>query len=161
MRRDSPLRRAVVSFAASPPGTWIILYLLTPLDRVLLRLTRGRVSSVAFAAPSLTLISTGAKSGLPRETPLLYLPDGARVVLVASNGGQPHNPAWYYNLKAHPAARVLIGGRELRVSAREASAAEREELWPRAVALYAGYDTYQGRAGGRTIPVMILEPAAE
>lgn len=161
MRQDSRARRAAMRFFASPLGTWIILVIFTPIDRALLRLSRGRLSTVALAMPSLTLISTGARSGLPRETPLVYLPDGDRIVLIASNGGQPNNPAWYYNLKAHPAARVLLGGRERRVLAREATPIEREELWPRAVALYSGYETYRGRAGGRTIPLVILEPIAD
>ncbi|NNJ10337.1 nitroreductase family deazaflavin-dependent oxidoreductase [Chloroflexales bacterium ZM16-3] len=147
-----------MSFFASPIGAWIILYLFTPIDRVLLRLSRGRLSTVAVVVPSLVLISTGAKSGLPRETPLVYLPDGVRIVLIASNGGQPHHPAWYHNLRANPEARVVVGGRTGSYRAHEAAGVEREELWRRAVALYHGYHTYQGRTGGRTIPVMVLEP---
>jgi F420H(2)-dependent quinone reductase len=159
MRRPARLRHAIMSFFAAPFGTWIILHVFTPIDRVLLRLSRGRLSIVAVLVPSLVLISTGAKSGLLRETPLVYLPDGDRIVLIASNGGQPRHPAWYHNLRANPEARVLVGGREGRYWAREAAGVERDELWLRAVALYPGYHTYQGRSGGRSIPVMVLEPA--
>jgi deazaflavin-dependent oxidoreductase (nitroreductase family) len=155
----APMERAALRFFASRFGTWIILAILTPIDRVLLRLSNGRLSSTALAMPSLNLISIGAKSGQPRETPLIYLPDGERIVLIASNGGQPNHPAWYYNLLAHPQASVVTGGQTRAFRAREASGAEREDLWRRAASRYPGYETYKLRASGRTIPVMVLEPA--
>lgn len=150
--------RAIMGFFSSRFGTWIILNLFTPLDRVLLRISRGRVSTTSMVMPSLILFTTGAKSGLPRETPLIYLPDGKRIVLIASNGGQPQHPGWYHNLRANPQARVLRGGREGSYHARETVGIEREALWQRAVALYSGYGVYQGRSDGRQIPVLVLEP---
>jgi deazaflavin-dependent oxidoreductase (nitroreductase family) len=159
-RRDDWLSRASLSIISSRAGGWVILNLLTPLDRVLLRLSNGRISSVAMVMSSLVLISTGAKSGQPRETPLVYIPDGERIVLVASNAGLPHHPSWYHNLRANPQARVIADERTGNYRAREAAGVEREELWQRAVSIYPGYAAYQSRTGGRTIPVMVLEPVA-
>jgi deazaflavin-dependent oxidoreductase (nitroreductase family) len=109
----------------------------------------------------LILITIGARSGEPRTTPLVYLPDRQRIVLIASNGGNPNNPAWYYNLKKNPRAKVLIAGHEAEYIAHEASGQEREQLWRRAAQMYAGYDTYQARANQRIIPVVILSPVEE
>jgi F420H(2)-dependent quinone reductase len=122
---------------------------------LLIRLSRGRLS-VAIGMPRLILTTIGAKSGQARTTPLIYLPDGERVVLVASNGGSLRHPGWYYNLRANPQATLLIDGRTATYRAREADGAERAELWRRAVAFYPGYAVYQRRAGGRAIPVLVL-----
>jgi deazaflavin-dependent oxidoreductase (nitroreductase family) len=157
-RQENWLRRTITQIASTRAGGWIILKVLTPIDRVLLRVSGGRIATTALMLPSLVLISTGAKSGQPRETPLIYLPDGERIVLMASNVGMPHHPAWYHNLRANPVAQVAVGGRTMSYRAREAAGAEREQLWRRAVALYPGYAVYQGRAEGRTIPVLVLEP---
>jgi F420H(2)-dependent quinone reductase len=105
----------------------------------------------------LLLDHVGAKSGIRRTTPLLYVDDPPNVVIVASKGGYPRNPAWYHNLLAHPETEVQIGSEHRAVTARVATAAERERLWPMAVETYAGYRDYQGRTD-RTIPLVILEP---
>jgi deazaflavin-dependent oxidoreductase (nitroreductase family) len=68
------------------------------------------------------LTTTGARTGRTRTVPLLYLADGDRLILVASNGSRPHHPAWYYNLKAHPQVQVAIRGRSRTYLAHEASA---------------------------------------
>jgi deazaflavin-dependent oxidoreductase (nitroreductase family) len=74
------------------------------LDRPVLRLSRGRYSLTRLLAglPVVTVTTIGAKSGQPRSLPLVALPDGEHVILIASNYGQKHHPAWYYNLRAHP-----------------------------------------------------------
>jgi deazaflavin-dependent oxidoreductase (nitroreductase family) len=108
------------------------------------------------APPMLLLDHVGAKSGVKRTAPLVYVTDGDDVVLVASKGGYPKNPAWFYNLKAHPETTVQIGGERRPVRARIATAAERERLWPKAVATYSGYADYQKRTE-RKIPLVILE----
>ncbi len=123
---------------------------------MLLQLTQGRLSTVMGTLPTLILTTTGAKSGQPRTVPLVYLPDGARVILIASRGGDTRHTGWYYNLLANPAATLQIDGRAVHYRAQEASGAERAELWRRAVALYPGYATYQERCGARQIPVLIL-----
>lgn len=111
-----------------------------------------------FGPPMLLLHHIGAKSGAERTSPLLYVPDGEDVVIVASKGGYPKHPAWFHNLMANPDTTVRIG-REVRpVRARVATAAERERLWPKVVEAYPNYDVYQRRSKGREIPLVILEP---
>jgi F420H(2)-dependent quinone reductase len=107
--------------------------------------------------PVLLLDHVGAKSGIRRTTPLAYVEDGEDVVLVASKGGHPRNPAWFHNLRANPETTVQIGSQRRAVHARVASADERARLWPKAVAAYAGYRGYQERTQ-RQIPLVILEP---
>jgi len=121
------------------------------------RLTRGRVGGRMVGGPILLLHHVGAKSGKRRISPLLYLPDGERMVIVASKGGYTKHPGWFHNLKANPDTTVEVPREgKVAVRAREASAAEREELWPRVVDLYEGYATYQ-RSTSREIPLVILD----
>ena len=110
-------------------------------------------------APFLLLHHTGAKSGTRRVSPLIYLDDGERLVIVASKGGTDRHPAWFHNLKAHPETVVEVGRDKRRVRAREATDAEREDLWPRLDAIYAPYESYRRRAANRRIPLVVLEPA--
>ena len=107
--------------------------------------------------PVLLLDHVGAKSGIRRTTPLAYVEDGDNVVLVASKGGHPRNPAWLHNLRANPDTTVQIGSERRAVHARVAGPDERARLWPKAVAAYAGYRGYQERTQ-RQIPLVILEP---
>ena len=111
-------------------------------------------------APILLLDHVGAKTATKRTTPLVYVEDDPNVVIVASKGGHPRNPAWYHNLRANPDTTVQIGAERRTVHARVASPEERERLWPKAVATYAGYGNYQKRTG-REIPLVILEPHAD
>jgi deazaflavin-dependent oxidoreductase (nitroreductase family) len=106
--------------------------------------------------PVLLLDHVGAKSGIRRTTPLAYVEDGEDVVLVASKGGHPRNPAWFHNLRANPETTVQIGSQRRAVHARVASAGERARLWPKTIAAYAGYRGYQERTR-RQIPLVILE----
>ena len=105
----------------------------------------------------LLLDHTGARSGIERTTPLVYVLDGEDVVIVASKGGHPKHPAWFHNLKAHPETTVQIGRERRPVRARVATAAQRTRLWPKAVATYGGYQEYQERTP-REIPLVVLEP---
>jgi deazaflavin-dependent oxidoreductase (nitroreductase family) len=109
------------------------------------------------APPMLLLDHVGAKSGTRRTSPLVYVRDGDKLVLVASKGGNPKNPAWFHNLKANPETRVQVGSDKIDVRARVASDAERKRLWPKAVKTYGGYKEYQERTE-RKIPLVILEP---
>jgi deazaflavin-dependent oxidoreductase (nitroreductase family) len=109
----------------------------------------------------LLLETVGARSGEPRETPLLYVPDGDRVMLIASNGGNPRHPGWYHNLRARPEVTALIGGRRVRYAVREAEGDGREALWKQAAAVYTGYEVYRERVGERQIPVVLLTPVDE
>lgn len=122
------------------------------------RATGGRVGyRIPGMAPMLLLDHIGAKSGTRRTTPLVFGRDGESIVLVASKGGYPKNPAWYHNLKAHPDVSVQIGSKRMDVHAREATPEERERLWPLMVGVYSGYEGYRRRTG-RQIPLIVLEP---
>jgi deazaflavin-dependent oxidoreductase (nitroreductase family) len=126
--------------------------------RVILRTSNGRVLNSAFGMPVVELHTVGRKSGLPRST-MLTAPvlDGQRIVLVASKGGDDRDPEWYRNLMAHPDAELTMDGRRQTVRARQASAVEKAELWPRVVAAYRGYAGYQRRTQ-RDIPLVICDP---
>jgi F420H(2)-dependent quinone reductase len=106
----------------------------------------------------LLLDHVGAKSGTKRTTPLLYIPDGDDLVIVASKGGFPKNPAWLYNLKANPETTVQVRDERRAVRARVATPEERERLWSKAVRAYGGYEDYAARSKGREIPLVVLEP---
>lgn len=162
-RPPSLLNRLIRGLASSAPIAWLAARLLHHLDRPILRLTGGRASLTSLLAglPVITLTTTGAKSRQPRRVPLVGLPDGEKVILIASNFGQAHYPAWYYNLRAYPEAQVTIQGQTRAYTAREATGAEREQYWRQAVAVYAGYAAYAQRVGQRHIPVMILTPISE
>ncbi|MGE5408171.1 MAG: nitroreductase family deazaflavin-dependent oxidoreductase [Syntrophothermus sp.] len=125
----------------------------------LYRRTGGRLGHwiPGVGGKMLLLDHVGARSGRRRTSPLLYLEDGADLVLVASKGGYPRHPGWFHNLRANPETTVQVG-REVRpVRARVAAPEERERLWERAVAVYPGYEAYQARTT-REIPLVILEP---
>jgi F420H(2)-dependent quinone reductase len=124
------------------------------------RTTGGRVGHTipGIGGKMLLLDHLGAKSGISRTSPLLYIPDGDNVFVIASKGGFPRHPAWFHNLMAHPDTTVQIGRERRAVHARLASPEERKRLWPIAVKAYRGYADYQARSRGRQIPVVILEP---
>lgn len=148
------------TFPAPKPGGlgWRIERAVTAAHVWVFQRTRGRVLGSFDGAPLLVLHSTGAKSGLRRRTPMIHLVDGDNLVVVASIAGNPKNPAWYYNLRAHPDdVEVDVRGGRHRVRARQADAAEAGALWPRLEALWPAWKTYQTRTD-REFPVMILEP---
>jgi len=122
------------------------------------RVTHGLVGHHVPGLPDMLLLDhVGAKSGKHRTTPLVYVPDGDDIVLVASKGGAPRNPSWFHNLRAHPDTTVQVGSRKLDVHARVATKAERKRLWPKVVKAYSGYASYQRRTE-REIPLILLEP---
>ena len=100
----------------------------------------------------------GAKSGVERISPLLYIEDGENLAIIASKGGHVKNPAWYYNLKVHPDVRVEMRGGVRNVRARIAAGEERERLWRKAAMVWPDYDNYAKRAPHREVPVVVLEP---
>jgi deazaflavin-dependent oxidoreductase (nitroreductase family) len=107
--------------------------------------------------PTMLLEHRGRKSGRVFVTPLLYMRDGADVVIVASQGGRAEHPQWYRNLVANPEAVIEIGRQRRPVRAVVADAEQRARLWPRLVEVYADFDTYQSWAE-REIPVVVLQP---
>jgi deazaflavin-dependent oxidoreductase (nitroreductase family) len=127
----------------------------------LYRRTGGRVGGgmPGGTAKTLLLDHVGAKSGTLRTTPLLYVEDGENLALIASKGGYPKNPAWFYNLRANPLTYVQVGSERRRVRVRLAEPEEYERLWDLAVADWPTFEAYKARAG-REIPILVLEPAA-
>jgi F420H(2)-dependent quinone reductase len=130
------------------------------LHTVLYRASGGRIGHTVpgTRVRMLLLEHVGAKSGTKRTSPLLYVRDGENVAIIASKGGYPKNPAWFYNLKANPDTTVQIGSERRAVHARVASPEERERIWAKAVRVYRDYESYAARSKGRTIPVVVLEP---
>ncbi|MCO1596048.1 nitroreductase family deazaflavin-dependent oxidoreductase [Micromonospora sp. RHAY321] len=131
--------------------------LLVPADRMVGRLTRGRVVALGLI-PSLVITTTGRRSGRPRSNPLLYVPDGDAYVVIGSNWGQTQQPGWAMNLLAEPTAEVDIKGRRVPVRADRATGVERDRLWALLVSEWPAYRTYVRRAGGRDIPIFRLVP---
>ena len=120
----------------------------------------GKVAGKFGNASVGLLTTTGRKSGKPRTHPLNYLPDGDRIVLIASNAGQDHHPAWYLNLTADPLVTLQRGNDATAMVARTATPDEKAELWPRIIEWWKGYAGYQAKTP-RDIPVVILEPAPD
>jgi deazaflavin-dependent oxidoreductase (nitroreductase family) len=106
----------------------------------------------------LLLDHVGARSGIGRTSPLLYIDAGAAVAIAASKAGQPHHPAWYHNLLAHPDTTIRIGTEVRPVRARVATAAEYPGLWREFVTMTSDYEFYRRQAGERRIPLVVLEP---
>lgn len=155
----SVYERVLERFARTGAGYWYVRTVAPRLDPPLLRITGGRISSV-YPSPAMLLTTTGAKTGLSRTQPLLYVRDHDSLILIASNYGRPGNPAWYRNLTANPTVRVLAGKHSGTYTASEISDPdERDRAWAKAIDLYTGYGDYEVRAGDRTIPLVRLRRA--
>jgi deazaflavin-dependent oxidoreductase (nitroreductase family) len=143
--------------------SWFYARVLRHLDRLVCRLSRGRhtFSNWISGLPVVMLTTTGARTGQQRTSPVLGVPDGDDLVVIAANWGQRHHPAWYHNLCAHPEATVIVDGVSRRVRAREASGEERERLWQRGREVCPGGDVYARRAANRRIPVVVLAPPTD
>ena len=156
------LRRVMRLSGAVPPITWFYARALHHIDAVVYRLSRGRATFTSWVAglPIVMLTTTGAKSGRERTLPLVAVPHEERLVVIASNYGQERNPAWYYNLRANPQAKILFEGEQREVLARELDGEERERWYARGTEIYPGWTAYRKRAAHRKIPVIELRPAA-
>jgi deazaflavin-dependent oxidoreductase (nitroreductase family) len=149
---------------ANPPralnsaGTGVFIKWMSRINTWLYKTTGGKLGGKFLqGAPVALLTTTGRKTGQPRVSPLLYMRDGDRVIVVASHGGREKNPMWYLNLKADPQVSVQIKDEVLQLRARDASDEERAKYWPQLVKMYSSYDDYQSWTE-RTIPVVICEP---
>jgi deazaflavin-dependent oxidoreductase (nitroreductase family) len=161
--RSSPVHRFVRWSAATRPIAKIYGVIQQPLDELVYRLSRGAYTLTSWlAGVEITMLTTtGAKSGKPRTVPVLGLPEGRNLILIASNFGRPQNPAWYKNLRAHPRATVVFNGVRREMVARELSGAERDRAFRRGEEIHPGFTRYRRWAGNRRIPVLSLEPVAE
>ena len=109
--------------------------------------------------PVVVITNRGARTGKVRKTPLMRVEYGGRYAAVASQGGAPTHPFWYYNFRADPHVELQDGPHKQEMVAREVSGTERDEWWERAVAAFPPYAEYQQKTT-RQIPVFVLEPAA-
>lgn len=130
----------------------------------LYRRTNGRIvgrwrvgAGFRRPVPIALLTHRGRRTGRELTTPLLFLPDSERVILVASQGGLPQHPQWYRNLQVDPEVTVQVGGDVRRMRARTADPEERAALWPRLVEAYTDFEAYQAWTD-REIPVVVCEP---
>jgi deazaflavin-dependent oxidoreductase (nitroreductase family) len=132
---------------------------LVPMDRVLLRATKGKIGVGAAAGIRTLLLTTvGQRSGVPREVPLVYVRHGKGMLVMGSNWGGENHPAWTGNLLATPDATATMDGRTVPVRGRLLDGDERAEAWVDIVAYWPAYNTYATRAGQREIRVFLLEP---
>jgi len=120
------------------------------------RANGGEVGGPFEGASMLLLTTTGAKSGERRTTPVVYLPDGERMVIFASKAGAPSNPAWYHNLLANPTVTVEVGSETLEANAVVTEGEEREQLFDRQAAIHPQFTEYAQKTT-RRIPVIALE----
>ena len=140
-------------------GSFVIRYV-SALNTWLYRMSGGKVFGTWLrGAPIGLLVYRGRKTGRTLTTPLLYLKEGERVVIVASKGGMSRHPLWYENLVAQPDCEFEIGRERKRYRARTVTPEEKKAYWPRLVAMYRDYADYQARTD-RDIPVVVLEPIA-
>lgn len=121
------------------------------------RLTGGRVQLSGLIVPTLVLHTTGAKSGLERDTTLMYCPDGDTMLVTGSNYARDSHPAWTVNLRSNPDAAVSIRGRRVSVRATRIPDGELEVVWGTIQAQWPGYRRYEEQAG-RTLRIFRLTP---
>ncbi|MCW3492162.1 nitroreductase family deazaflavin-dependent oxidoreductase [Microbacterium sp. SSM24] len=132
--------------------------LLPPLERVVTWLSHGRVQVSGLLVPSLVLHTLGAKSGEPRDAPLMYCPDGrGRAIVAGTNFAGARHPAWTANLLAHPDAEITVRGVRMPVRASPVPDDERDAVWARIERQWPGYRNYE-RQSGRTVRLFRLQP---
>jgi len=119
------------------------------------RANDGKVGGYFEGAPMILIHHVGARSGVERVNPLVYLPDGDDLVIAATKGGAPTNPDWYHNLKAHPRIRVELGSETFTIDSQEATGEDRDQLWRRLVAMRPGFAAYEAKTT-RTFPMFRL-----
>ncbi|MFB7501645.1 nitroreductase family deazaflavin-dependent oxidoreductase [Streptomyces sp. NPDC056161] len=143
--------RLVRKMSATRTFAQVAPHVVPALDRVVHRLTRGRVLPSTSMLPGAILTSTGARSGLPRHTPLACMPEegGRSWLLVGSNFGRTEHPAWTYNLLARPEVSINWRGRDIAVTARLLEGEERTAAWRALLAFWPPYAAYQDRVARR------------
>ncbi|HEU5152265.1 MAG TPA: nitroreductase family deazaflavin-dependent oxidoreductase [Iamia sp.] len=155
---DSPIGRATQKVAGSAAFAKVGPRVVPPIDRVLHRLTGGRVLLSRALLPGLVLTTTGRRSGEPRPSPLMCVPEPEGTFLVVgSNFGRERHPAWTGNLLAEPRATVSYGRRDIPVTAELLEGDARAEAWDRALRIWPPFTAYQARVD-RELRVFRLHP---
>lgn len=142
-----------------PAIIWFYKRVGRPVDRRLLKWSKGRFS-LMFGKSVGILHTIGAKTGAKRQTSLLYIQDNQRIILIESNFGSQTHPAWYRNLSKNPEVKFTYQGKVEAFIARTAAESERETLWVKCLANYAGFTAYQERVESRQIPLVVLDPSS-
>ena len=142
--------------AAPDPPKWFFKAMVA-INVFFYRLSGGRFMGTLKGSPICLVTMRGRKSGRTLVIPLMYTPHGEDVLVVASMGGAPSHPVWYHNLMANPDIAIQVGSRSRKMRARQASTAEKAELWPLCVASYPDFAEYQDRTD-RDIPLIICQP---
>lgn len=123
------------------------------------RANEGKVGGQFAGAPLLLLTTVGAKSGQHRTNPVMYLPDGDRLLVFASKAGAPTNPDWYHNLVANPRVTVEVGNEKFEADTEVLQGEERDRVYAEQASRYPGFAEYQ-ESTSRIIPVVALHRAA-
>jgi deazaflavin-dependent oxidoreductase (nitroreductase family) len=158
----APPRKLVRRAAATKPGSWVFARAAHRLDKVVYRASKGRSTAASWVSglPVVMVTTTGARTGRRVTTPIVGVSDGDTIVLIGSNFGRPHHPAWVHNLRKNPHATVRVVGEEAHDAvAEEVEGAERERLIALGCELYPGFRDYVARAAPRRIRVIRLIPS--
>lgn len=157
-RPPGRLRRAYAALATTRGALFLTRNLMWKLDPVLLRVSRGRVAS-PLVFRSAVLETRGARTGERRRNAVIYWYDGDRITIAAARAGGPRNPAWYYNLLAHP--DVVFAG--VPVTAVVVDDKDRERLWALGDRVFPAFATFRRRAAsaGRAVPLIQLLPRSD
>ncbi|MGY2873676.1 deazaflavin-dependent oxidoreductase (nitroreductase family) [Marmoricola sp. URHA0025 HA25] len=156
---DSAFARLIARFGSTRLGSWSIRTLM-PLDRKVLVRSNGRRTVLGpIGAPVMLLETTGRRSGQTRVSPLLFARDGDSVIVVGSNFGQAHHPAWTGNLLADPHAMAVVRGQRIPVVATRLEGDEAEAAYGKMVEIAETYSVYRGRTD-REIRIFRLTPAS-
>ena len=139
----------------APPPRWV-LKLFTKVNVIVYKLTGGRLMNKLSGMPILLVEMKGARSGKKRTIPLMCVPHEAGFLLVASQGGAPKHPVWFYNLITYPDVRITFGGKTSPMHARRVPDHEKAQFWPVCCEYYPPYQDYQARTD-RNIPVFLCE----
>lgn len=153
----NPMRSMALRIGRQP---WLPRFagMIVGLDLLVQRLTRGRLTLLSAAGlAEVTITVPGRRTGIPRTTPLLCVPQPDGWLVAGSNWGDPKPPAWVHNLAAAGRAEVVHRGRRLDATARRLTGSERDERWRTMVAYWPNYAKYAERTT-REIPVFLLEP---
>lgn len=165
-KKLSAPHRFMHKIASSSPGAWFLARTQHHLDRIVFSLSGGRTTMAAVMTGLAVVVvsAKGAKSGVIRAIPLLCIEDESEpgvFAIVASNFGQSHNPAWYYNLRVNPLVSCTLRGQAQNYMAAELEGDEYQRYWGYALETYMGFPHYKRRVGERHIPIFAMRPVAQ
>jgi deazaflavin-dependent oxidoreductase (nitroreductase family) len=159
--RDAPVRARIMVASENcidkEANMSVTIERINPNQKIIdeFRANDGKVGGRFEGRTLLLLHTTGAKTGIERVKPVAYVRDGENYVIIASKGGAPTNPDWYYNILAHPRLTVEVGAATFQVDARVTEEPERTRLYNKMVETFPGFDEYRRRTE-RMIPVIVL-----